>query len=130
MPVTMDDTQKYTDKLALLTTLSKQLAEQSDQLNRTIETMDQQLAAATPGVSAWLPQHQLGSGYVLGYTKLGDRWTLAVYQKGITADDLPPIALRNAPRAVRVEAVALFGPLLDALIVKTEALVMSVKQAL
>jgi hypothetical protein len=84
------------------------LDEKSDLLNEAIERAEACLASLHIGVSACVP---LSDGAELAFDKLEGKWRLAVsYEKD---GELTP--LRNAPRFVRIEAVAWLPTLHEAL---------------
>lgn len=125
------------DKLRALRAKADELSRRSDDLNKAIEHIEAQLSGI--GVSAWLDDDpdlvidferdgdDAISGWLLGFAKLGARWRIAVRQfdggrvtqheygtDGLSAPMTdPPIALADAPRAVRIQAAELFETLIE-----------------
>lgn len=143
------------DKVRALRAKADELAKRSDDLNRAIEHIESQLAGV--GVSVWLdqdPEYVIDlerdgngamSGWLVGFAKLGARWRIAARQfdggrmvpdatYGLGESlDAPmteaPIALADAPRAVRIQAAELLETLVTHMTHAVERYIASVDRA-
>jgi hypothetical protein len=92
---------------------ARHLNDLADGLTAEILGLEQRLRGLHLGVSHWL-DHPLDDGSVLGYTKIGRSWRLAVQRDG----QIWPLA--QTSRGLRLEASLHFAELLEGLAIKTE----------
>jgi hypothetical protein len=135
------------ESIAELQGLAHDLNSETEGLNETIQSVEQQLAASKIGVSAWLSNVWLGApeshstdgggvhgwsperAYRLGFTKIGDAWCIAVQRVPApqTMDD--PMPLTKAPRIIRVEAAPHLAALVHALSEKARDYIGGIQRA-
>ena len=113
-----------------LSIAAKTLNAASDELGKAISVFDGALQKLNLGISAWAEisggeDEPDWWGRYLGYARVGDKWGIAVKKAGGRYDrpdeDYEEVWLFNdAPRWMRVEAVAKIPELLEALIKQAE----------
>lgn len=116
--------------LSRLTDMTRALDAASDTLDSKITSITTRIRATGVGLSVWLVDVRLAVEWQLGYTKIGNVWTLAVRHVTAPGEFDSPIDLLNAPRHVRVEAPWFFENLVEALITRTQALIQSTRDTL
>jgi hypothetical protein len=101
----------------------------SDELNKPIHTCEAALKKLGLGIPAWVELSGADAGSYwwdrsVGYTKLKDRWGIALRtREGRNGDDRAEEELwpfNDAPRWMRIEAVAKLPDLLEALLKQAE----------
>jgi len=138
-----------------LTPIAKQLNEKTDEINKTISTINEKLARLNFGIEVWLdnPWNALSSSTrdqgktrvrdvsYLGYDRLGDKWQLAIkdVEEEITLDEngdecveqLNPeyVALLQASRDLRLAALKKLPELLDELKIRGQHILNTIADA-
>lgn len=143
------------DALSNLTDVSKQLNQESDEVNDLIDTVETAINAANPGVEVWLDEwatHQFreesydvriedGFGFerhrsfwVLGYGRHRNKWRILARQDTENPRDLvaplrQPEPLADCPRDVRVEAAPILEHLVEEITKRSQALLKGLQDA-
>lgn len=145
------------ESLDRLAGLASRLNQETDTLNWAIEAVENRLESMNLGVTWWdqalldaqdepsdSTMTRFAQGWVLGHTKIADRWRLAVKrvrtEDGYFESDLncpyhniydlsEPKPLIRASRLVRVQAVARLGHLVDTLAEQVTRYVEDIGQA-
>lgn len=106
------------EKLENLSRIAEELNKETDALKDSVSDLDKRLGKMKIGATVWL-DHVLKDGenedansYLLGYTKIRDKWRIAVRRDDEGSSEL---ALSKAPRLIRVQALNHLDELLDAL---------------
>jgi hypothetical protein len=110
------------NELSELAPLAKTLNDESNDLNKTIATLNQQIAALNLGIEIWLNSEE-SEDYQLGFGKVRiindqskHKWELAVRTKMFNGNRFQqPTALLEASRDLRIEGLGCVPALLDRL---------------
>jgi predicted nucleic acid-binding Zn-ribbon protein len=106
------------EKLEQLAQIAEALNRETDNLKDTVSELEKRLGKMNIGATVWLERllewsdEGNDTAYELGYTKIKDKWRIAVRVKGEEGSELP---LSKAPRLVRAIALRHLDELLDLL---------------
>ena len=147
------------DEMERLRQAAEALNAATDGLNEVIEQLEDELAKIGVGLTYWLDEYQAqpaifdhqeqndrrAKGWTLGYTKIGDRWRLAVREVTVevpSEEDDPisrtpwsflrrgtAVPLLTAPRIVRAEAAPELERLVSGLRARADHLTEGVDKA-
>lgn len=124
---------------AKLAAAASSLNEATDQLGKTIGSLDESLKTLNLGVSCWHlyaereDEHDNFTRKYIGYNKIGTRWGVAISRVSGNAnspnDEIDDEWLFNdAPRQLRIEAIEHIPAMIDALVKTAETTVKKIQR--